>query len=280
MKGHESQELDMSAQGAWLLTFNMPACVRALLLSIVIVGTIIIIVPIQAVMRRLRFTVSGATQRSFCRIVCRIIGMNVSPKGFPADDKAYLIVANHISWTDIIALASVAPMTFLAKHEVSNWPLLGTLAKSQGTIFIRRGDRRQISMVNTQLAAIVRDGGRPVIFPEGTSTRGVMKPRFNSSHFEAAQLSDADIVPVAIFYTDGTGQADVGWYGDMTFLPHLWRLLKRNRFECHLSFDQAISVKGRSRKALALEAEARIHGLLSERIALMKSNSAITEARF
>lgn len=238
--------------------------IRAMLLLLVLSGTFVLVAPIQAVLRLLNRPESGLVQRRFSRLVSRVIGVRIVSTGFAPDKKPKLIVANHVSWTDIIALTSVTATTFLAKSEVATWPLLGALARLQGTVFIRRGDRRQIASVNAELTRVLRNGENLVIFPEGTSTHGVMEPRFNPSHFAVAQLTDAEILPVAIFYADETGQADVGWYGDMTFLPHLWRLMKRRGVECHVLFGDAIHIREADRKSLALQAQGQVRKLLVE----------------
>lgn len=238
--------------------------VRAMLLLLALSGTLVLVAPIQVVLRLLKRPESGLVQRCFSQLVSRLIGVRIVSTGFAPDAKPKLIVANHVSWTDIIALTSVTPTTFLAKSEVSSWPLLGALARLQGTVFIRRGDRRQIASVNAELASVLQNGENLVIFPEGTSTHGVMEPRFNPSHFAVTRLTDAEILPVAIFYADETGQADVGWYGDMTLIPHLWRLMNRRGVECHVLFGEAIHSRESDRKSLALQAQGQVRKLLAE----------------
>lgn len=221
------------------------------------------VAPAQAVLRRLDSPAASAVQLFFCRLVCAIVGIRIKQYGTKPETGSHLIVANHVSWTDVIALASVYPLTFLAKSEVSNWPLLGSLARVQGTLFVERGDRTQIASVNAALADILRDGSTLVVFPEGTSTHGVIEPKFHSSHFQAATLAETPILPVSILYADETGQADVGWYGDMTFLPHFWRLLKKNGFICDLSFGTPIETMGKERKSLTAEAQDQVRALLN-----------------
>jgi 1-acyl-sn-glycerol-3-phosphate acyltransferase len=143
-----------------------------------------------------------------------------------------------VSWTDIIALASLYPFVFLAKSEVASWPVLGLLARLQGTIFVERGARQDISRVNDSLADVLRAGGDLVVFPEGTSSDGAAVLPFRSAHFApleamAARGEAPTLAPVAISYSDGLEMIDVGWYGDMTFLPHLWRLMTRPHAVSH-----------------------------------------------
>jgi 1-acyl-sn-glycerol-3-phosphate acyltransferase len=237
---------------------------RAFLLALLFAGTFAFIAPVQAVLRRLNSPAACGVQLRFCRLICAILGIRITRNGVKPDGGPHLIVANHVSWTDIIALASVFPLTFLAKSEVANWPLLGSLARLQGTIFIERGDRQQLASVNATIADCLRRGSSLVVFPEGTSTHGVIEPKFNSSHFQAAHLGEVPILPVSIFYADEAGQADVGWYGDMTFMPHLWRLLKKDGFSCHISIGTLIKAAGKDRKSLALEAQSQVRVLLNE----------------
>jgi 1-acyl-sn-glycerol-3-phosphate acyltransferase len=247
-----------------LVRFGGNVYARAFLLALVVAVTFAFVAPVQAVLRRLNSPAACGVQLRFCRLICAIIGIRRAPKGVKPDAGPHLIVANHVSWTDIVALASVYPLTFLAKSEVANWPLLGPLARLQGTIFIERGDRQKLASVNAAIADFLRGGFSLVVFPEGTSTHGVIEPKFNSSHFQAAHLAEIPILPVSIFYADEAGQADVGWYGDMTFMPHLWRLLKKNGFSCHISIGTPITAAGKDRKSLAFEAQSQVRFLLNE----------------
>jgi lyso-ornithine lipid O-acyltransferase len=238
------------------------AYVRASLLAVVLAGAFAFVVPVQAILRQARSPASGVVQRGFCRLICRIIGIRVLSNGFSPEPAPRLIAANHVSWTDIIALASVTPTTFLAKSEVANWPLLGVLARLQGTVFVRRGDRQQIAAVNAALADVLRETSL-VVFPEGTSTPGALEPNFNAAHFQAARMAEVPVLPVGILYVDDLGQADIGWYGEMTFLPHLWRLLKKDGLVCHVAFGSPIDVHGIDRKALASRAQDQVRSLLA-----------------
>ncbi|MFE9222566.1 1-acyl-sn-glycerol-3-phosphate acyltransferase [Streptomyces lavendulae] len=58
-----------------------------------------------------------------------------------------LVVANHMSWVDPLALVSVEPGSVLARHDVGGWPVIGTLARRAGTVFIDRGSPRQLPVV-------------------------------------------------------------------------------------------------------------------------------------
>ena len=142
--------------------------------------------------------------------------------------------------------------------------MLGFLARLQGTVFVPRGSRKDIARVNAQLCDALRDGRDLVVFPEGTSSDGTDVLAFRPAHFEALQYSDGEVAvaPVAILYTDGAQPIDVGWYGDMTFMPHLWSLMKRGGVLCRIAFGEAITAQGKDRKSLAAEAEAQVRAIL------------------
>jgi lyso-ornithine lipid O-acyltransferase len=78
-------------------------------------------------------------RRRWYRRALEIIGVEVSCRSAPVPGPA-LVVANHVSWLDIPVLGSVLDVRFLSKAEVARWPLIGLLARRNGTLFIRRGE--------------------------------------------------------------------------------------------------------------------------------------------
>jgi len=247
---------------------------RAITFVLAMTGAFIVFVPIQWLARRRRWELRHRIQTGFCRVMCRIIGIEVRESGAPGGTSPRFVVANHVSWTDIIALASLYPLVFLAKAEVASWPVLGFLARLQGTVFVERGNRRAIPLVNAALAERLRAGDDVVVFAEGTSSDGAGVLKFNASHFAmlselAGSNEDAakpTLVPTAIVYTEREREGDrldVGWYGDMTFLPHLWSLMKRGGAKCHILWGEAVDPGSGDRKALAAATEARVRDLLS-----------------
>ena len=61
-------------------------------------------------------------------------------------NKHFLIVSNHISWLDIFLINSIIPISFLSKGDVESWPLIGKLTKCADTIYIKRGNKKSLSM--------------------------------------------------------------------------------------------------------------------------------------
>ena len=228
-------------------------------------------VPLQWLARRYDWPIQHRIQMAFCRMMLAIIGIRVETRGVVAGASPRFVVANHVSWTDILALASIQPLVFLAKSEVASWPVLGYLACLQGTVFVERENRRAIPLVNEALANQMRRGRDVVVFAEGTSSDGTSVLKFNAAHFAmlaemqaAKEVLPFTLAPVGLVYAneEDNSPVDVGWFGDMTFAPHLWSLMKRGGIVCHILYGKAVDTGGRDRKALAAETEASVRSLL------------------
>lgn len=250
--------------------------IRALAFVLTMAGFLVLAVPVQFLARRRNWLLQHRIQIFFCQVMCGVIGVRVSVHGRLPPTGPRFVVANHVSWTDVIALASVYPLVFLAKKEVAQWPVLGFLARLQGTIFVDRANRRAIPEVNSALAGRLRQGRDVVVFAEGTSSNGADVLKFNASHFAMLkELAEDETLPVtvaptALAYTrhdeEDPSQSeayDVGWYGDMSFVPHLWGLMKRGGARCHIFCGAGVDPSAvEDRKALAQAAEASIRALL------------------
>ncbi len=250
---------------------------RAFAIILAMAFIVILVAPLQALARRVDSPVQHWIQKFFCKTMNRIIGIEVIARGVLHAAPPRFIVANHVSWTDILAITSLYPLTFLAKVEVASWPVLGFLARLQGTVFVDRAQRRAIPLVNAALARILREGRDLVVFAEGTSSDGAKVMKFNASHFamlhDFAQSGDrpaVTLVPVAFAYAPRNGDAgdfDAGWYGDMSFVPHLWALMRRGGARCHVSFGAPLQPASfPDRKALAEAAQNSVQGLLGDGI--------------
>jgi 1-acyl-sn-glycerol-3-phosphate acyltransferase len=97
-----------------------------------------------------------------------------------------LLVANHLSYLDIVLLSSLTPCVFVAKNEVKDWPVFGWFARLAGTVFVDRNDRRDAARANELIRSALREGALVVLFPEGTSSNGSTVLPFKSSLLQAA----------------------------------------------------------------------------------------------
>lgn len=153
-----------------------------------------------------------------------------------------LVVSNHLSYLDIIVLSAAMPCFFVAKMEIGGWPFFGRAARSGGTIFVDRGSLQSAQSVAQQMKErLLLPIDVPVLlFPEGTSTDGSEVIRFHSRLIDPATSVGMPITPAAIRYKihDGTPERELCWYGDETFVNHLWKVLGVNGFEAEVRFGE------------------------------------------
>ncbi|MFT4114105.1 lysophospholipid acyltransferase family protein [Silvibacterium sp.] len=168
------------------------------------------------------------------RVVSRL-GMKVEASA-PMPSRG-LIVANHLSYLDILFFSTLGPCVFVSKSEVRQWPLFGLLASCGGTIFVERGQGSVLASVAEKMRAAFAAGIPVVLFPEGTSTDGSHVLPFFPALFEAALGAREPIASAAIGYVaSDVREADLCYYGDITFGPHLLTVLGKKGIRARIRF--------------------------------------------
>jgi 1-acyl-sn-glycerol-3-phosphate acyltransferase len=145
----------------------------------------------------------------------------------------HLIVANHVSYTDILVLASIYPFVFITSVEMSETPLLGDITRNGGSLFTDRKRYTSLPQEIQNFADALGKGFNIALFPEGTSTNGETIKEFRKSLFQTSIIAQKPILPICVRYRTLDGkpiqtqeQRDiVCWYADMTFVPHFWKLM-------------------------------------------------------
>lgn len=200
--------------------------------------------------------------RVWARSLVGVLGMRVVVEGEPPSG-AFLLVSNHLSYVDVLLLASRVRAFFVAKAEVREWPLIGPAIASMGTLFIDRRRGRDLLRVGEDIRATLARGQGVVLFPEGTSTPGAEVAAFRSSLLDPAARLGLPVRHAAIRYSTPPGEAPahqaVSWWGDATLGPHLFDLLRLPGFEACLVFGEE-PICDSDRKALA----AKLHAAVSE----------------
>ncbi|MCA1247151.1 1-acyl-sn-glycerol-3-phosphate acyltransferase [Massilia sp. MS-15] len=187
--------------------------------------------------------------------------------GAPAAAHA-LVVANHVSWLDIFVINALYPCRFVAKAEIRSWPVLGWLAASAGTVFIARGNRRELRHLFKGLVAVLHGGQRVAFFPEGTtSLQGEVLP-FHANLFEAAIDAGVAVQPYALSYVDAAGgyHAAVEYVGETTFVDSLLRILEGEPVQARLQCLAPIDATGAHRRDLARVAQEAIGAALAAHV--------------
>lgn len=170
----------------------------------------------------------------------RALSFRVDVRGVPPT-KPFFLVSNHLSYVDILVLGSRLGCTFVSKQELGGWPLLGHLARVTGTIFINREIKRDAVRVLEEIDKAIANGAGIVVFPEGTSSRGdsvyPLKPAL--LQWAAERAFPVHVATLTYATDDPVRPADLAicWWGDMTFMPHLFQLLAVRRPRAILDFD-------------------------------------------
>lgn len=175
-----------------------------------------------------------------------------------------LIVSNHISWLDIFVINSVHPCRFVAKAEIRAWPVLGWLVAQAGTVFIARGNRRDLRHIFKGLVDALGQNQRVAFFPEGTTaSQGRLLP-FHANLFEAAIDARVAVQPYALSYLerDGGWHAAVDYVGETTFVDSILRILGGTPMTARLQCLAPIAAEGAHRRELARAAQQAISGAL------------------
>ena len=173
------------------------------------------------------------------RLVLAAMGIGARVEG-RVPTGSTLIVANHLSYLDIVIASAAVPSAFVAKSEIASWPAFGTLARLGGTIFVNRISRVSAWEVADRMAERLAEGVPVLLFPEGTSTDGSEVTRFHSTLFAAAVEGGLPVTPAAIFY-EASGELrerDLCWFGNDSFFPHLLRVLGITVFTAVVRFGE------------------------------------------
>ena len=188
-------------------------------------------------------------------------GIHLKVLGQPAVSGPMLLVANHISWLDIVVMHAARHCRFVSKSDVKAWPLIGTLATGCDTLFIERTNRRDAMRMVRDMTQALQNGDVLAIFPEGTTSDGLTLLPFHANLIQAAIAAEAPVQPTAMKFIDQqSGQISLApcYIGDDTLLGSVWRTLTSDGIEAVVHFGQPQTADGRDRRAWAHDLRAEV----------------------
>lgn len=211
----------------------------------------------------------AAGVRGWARWTLRAFGVRLVARGRPPRRRA-LLVANHASWLDVLALLAVAPARMVAKREVRSWPLVGLLAAAAGTVLVDRSRPRDLPATVARVSADLRAGRAVAVFPEGTTWCGTADAAgcrpgrgFRPALFQAAIDAGAPVVPLRIGYrcaATGAPTTAAAFVGDDDLLRSVRRVLAARGLEVRVTVSAALHPDpGADRRLLARAAESIVH---------------------
>jgi 1-acyl-sn-glycerol-3-phosphate acyltransferase len=201
----------------------------------------------------------------FARVTLKLLGIRVHvkhPELLHKSSGGHLVIANHLSYVDVLVMSSLMPAVFITSVEMKHTLLLGTLAKFGGSMFVERRKASGLKKEIESIAHVLGQGFSVVLFPEGTTSNGERVQPFKNSLFDSAIKAKSDILPFCLRYTKVNNRHitidsrdSVFYYGGMTFFGHLPRLLALRSVDLEVRPLETISVHAHaSRKELAAEA--------------------------
>ncbi|HZY19843.1 MAG TPA: lysophospholipid acyltransferase family protein [Ramlibacter sp.] len=211
---------------------------------------------IQLLFPRLGPAQREARVQAWARRMLQLLGIGLQLRGQPPARGPLLLVANHISWLDILVLHAARHCRFVSKSQVRQWPLIGPLATGAGTLYIERESRRDALRVVHQMAASLRAGDVLAVFPEGTTSDGMDLLPFHSNLLQAAVAAQAPVQPVALqFLETRTGRTSLSpcYIGDDTLVGSLWRTVTGPAITAVVAFGEPQDADGRDRRAWAAD---------------------------
>jgi 1-acyl-sn-glycerol-3-phosphate acyltransferase len=161
-----------------------------------------------------------------------------------------MYIANHISWLDIYALMTVTSLRFIAKSDIRKWPVFGYLAANANVLFIDREKRHDAAKIVKIAIESLNNGDQLCFFPEGTTTDGTQMLNFRGSLIQAPIDTQSNIQPVAIFYPndDGSANLNMAYIGDMTMIESIFTILKQRQSRVELYFFEEINILSLSKE--------------------------------
>ncbi|MBL7008465.1 MAG: 1-acyl-sn-glycerol-3-phosphate acyltransferase [Planctomycetes bacterium] len=182
---------------------------------------------------------------------CWMAGLELVVEG-PRPPPGSFVAANHVSWADIWALGAACPAMFIAKVEISTWPIMGWLSKLGSTLWIDRRRMRDTARMREELRDYLGRGVRIHMFAEGGAGDGVRIRPFRPPLFEAAAALGVPCVPAVLRYQ----KEDFWWPEDAVLARHFLRCLGLPRSRVLVRFGLPVTGIG-DRKELAAELQRR-----------------------
>ena len=220
--------------------------------------TLIAINPLTARWRVAGERVDHKAIRAWSSVMMRVFGLRVRRYGTPLPGAA-LFVANHVSWMDITLMHSARAVGFVAKSEISRWPLIGWLARRGGTIYHHRGSNESLTGVLHQMVQRLQSGEGVGVFPEGGTTGGDTVRVFHARIFQAAVVAEAPVQPVALRYGEGgSAQTVIAFAPRENFLQNFLRVLGEPARVAEVHFLEPVPPSAEGRRRIAETSRERI----------------------
>ncbi|MCA9932605.1 MAG: 1-acyl-sn-glycerol-3-phosphate acyltransferase [Ardenticatenaceae bacterium] len=184
-------------------------------------GTIIILLLAPVPLRVRGVRIAAWPVRGLARFIIPLYDVHLTceePEKFR--QQTGFIFPNHLSYMDILLLASILPVRFVSKADLRSWPFIGWIAIAIDTVFVDRADKASRLEARQKLANNVSYYPPIVLFPEGgISNSGELQP-FRYGAFEIAAQGSVSYLPCVFLYD----RLDIIGWTDEPLMTALWRM--------------------------------------------------------
>jgi 1-acyl-sn-glycerol-3-phosphate acyltransferase len=197
----------------------------------------------------------------------RKMGLTLRVEGTPHAGGT-LLVANHVSWLDIMAVHAVCPRArFVSKADVKSWPVLVRLIDAAGTLYLERERKRDALRVVHVMAEALAAGQTVAVFPEGTTSDGRALLPFHANLLQAAIATGTPVQPVALRFSDAFDPVSraVEYVGATTLVQSLWAVACGEGVVARVQLLEPLQSKEADRRELAVRLQALIEAALARR---------------
>lgn len=210
------------------------------------------------------FPFLGSAQRMqrvgwWSRRLLHVLGIGLQVRG-ELHAAPVLVIANHVSWLDILAINALRPVRFVSKADVRHWPLLGWLVACGGTLFIERERKRDALRVVHQVAEALREGDVVAVFPEGTTSDGHGLLPFHGNLLQAAIATHTPVQPLALRYSDARDAVSraAAYVDEVNLVQSVWAVVSASRMKVEVTVLETLPAGDTDRRAMA----ERLRGLI------------------
>jgi 1-acyl-sn-glycerol-3-phosphate acyltransferase len=199
----------------------------------------------------------------YCKHMLAAMGLRLVTEG-AAHPGPVLLVANHVSWLDILAIDAAQPARFVSKADIRRWPLIGWMVACGGTLFIERERKRDAMRVVHQVAEALQHGDVIAMFPEGTTSGGEGLLPFHANLLQAAVATHVPVQPIALRFSDAVSAVSpaAAYIGDMNLVQSLWMIVRARGLQVRVQRLPALATEGLDRRAISDRVRAEIAAAL------------------
>lgn len=174
----------------------------------------------------------------WCWSLIRFLGVecHIHQKFQPPLPKHFLLISNHPSGMDILALNAIFAVAPLAKEEIKSWWIVGRIARAIGSVFVKREDKNSRHAAKQTLIQVLQQGKNLLIYPEGGCYGRHLRP-FKLGSFEISIMSKVPILPVYMQYE---AENDMEW-GDYGLIRHLYNIRRACNKHVHCYIFDPVS---------------------------------------